>query len=250
MNENPGCLSLFSGRKRKAASVKSLPINSEAVSIKSLPVEDETDAIPDHLPYVVSNKFLSPQEFSFYKLAYQTLNGKYTVCPKVSLAELFSVTETDFSQHQIYLNKIIRKRIDFLVCETSTMKPLYAIELDDSSHDQPVRQKRDQLVEAVFKAANLPLIRMQGKSAYTQEELIAQLLLPLQKGASSPVNNSPAQAAPENKPEPPHCSKCGAVMRQQTATSGPHTGVAYWVCSNYPTCKNFFQVDADLAAQR
>lgn len=39
---------------------------------------------------------------------------------------------------------------------------MYAVELDDRSHDSNIRQKRDEEVERIFKAIDLPLIRFRG----------------------------------------------------------------------------------------
>ena len=102
----------------------------------------------DIYPFRVRDDFLSNAEISFYHVLQLAINGEGVICPKVSLAELFFVTDKTEFQH--YFNMISRKRTDFLVCDPQTMKPLYAIELDDQSHQKVDRIQRDAFVEKLF----------------------------------------------------------------------------------------------------
>ena len=56
------------------------------------------------------------------------------------------------------LNKIDRKSIDFLIC-TNDMSPLIAVELDDSTHNQPRRKERDNFVNSIISDAGISLLR-------------------------------------------------------------------------------------------
>lgn len=210
LNENPGCLSIFTGKRKKGIA---------------------TDADP--YPYGISDKFISPAELNFYLQAREILSGKYIVCPKISLAELLEVKAEDRSQWQTAFNKISAKRIDFLVCEAATMKPVYGIELDDASHDRPDRAKRDLFVDNVFRVVELPLLHVDCKEAYSHQEMVELLLAPFQQNS----NRSASEAAQNSQV---FCTKCGAPMRKRLATDGPHSGEYYWVCSQYPKCSNFY----------
>ena len=225
LNENRGCSSFLFGRKQQTYSAQNVPAD-----------EEETDS----LPYLVNKKFLSYQEASFYKLAREVLQGKYTVCPKVSLSELFYINESDRSRWQIYRNKIDRKTVDFVVCDSASMKPIYAIELDDPSHERPDRQERDQFVEAVFATAQLPLVRIRGQYAYTHEELVEQLLTPLQNIQNVSAERPAPPPVQENQADVPVCPTCGSSMRKRKATAGTHAGEIYWICTNYPICQTYY----------
>jgi hypothetical protein len=74
--------------------------------------------------------------------------------PKVSLADIFFVVRPN--ENMRAYNKINRKHVDFLMCDTKKMAPLFGIELDDSSHKRPDRVDRDEFVEHTFDAAGLP----------------------------------------------------------------------------------------------
>ncbi len=51
------------------------------------------------------------------------------------------------------------------------MKPRFAIELDDKSHNRQERMERDEFVEELFETAHLPLVRIPVRPAYNTHEL-------------------------------------------------------------------------------
>jgi hypothetical protein len=247
LNENPGCLFGLFGRKKAKKS-------DETVDSK----------LPNPLPYRLKG-LLSPAEYQFYQQAREILRGKYLICPKIALAELLEITSSDKNIQQIAFNKISRKRVDFVVCDADSMQPVYAIELDDSSHERPDRQERDDFVNHAFAAAGLPLVHVAYRREYNHQELAADLLAPLQTihsyanlpttpeennpPVTEPVVTAPARAfhpaeaspSPAQEQKQVKCTHCGAPMRKIAASAGPHKGDYYWVCSNYPKkCKNFF----------
>ncbi len=86
---------------------------------------------------------------------------------------------------QSHWNKIQSKHVDFVICSSDEVRPLLAIELDDSSHGAEKRQTRDAFVEEAFKAAGLPLLRVPCKAGYNVTELAAQIRSALQASASA-----------------------------------------------------------------
>lgn len=212
-NQGSGCLSIFFKKKR---------------------VEKES------FPYIVNEQFLSADEFSFYMLAHQVLHTKYTICPKVALAELLYVSNRDQSAQ----NRISMKRIDFVVCDSQTMKPVYAIELDDKSHESKKRKERDQFLDGVFAAAGLPLVHIRDQRGYSREELSALLLKPI-INTQKPVSQMHAAVSESEKnmsANPPKCPKCGQEMVLRTATTGAHSGSKFWGCVNYPNCRGIIEI--------
>ncbi|PKN85274.1 MAG: topoisomerase [Chloroflexi bacterium HGW-Chloroflexi-8] len=157
------------------------------------------------------------------------------VLTKVSLGDLFKVKSSDSSKFRIYTNKIDRKHIDFLLCNPKSMIPFLAIELDDKSHERKDRKGRDEFIEQVFKAANLPLLRVPVRHTYAVAE-VASLLQPyIQSDLIRPL---PADDKLQPAWAPPKCAKCGSDMIQRSAKSGPNQGNKFWGCSNYPQCRN------------
>ncbi|MEX2217373.1 MAG: DUF2726 domain-containing protein [Phycisphaerales bacterium] len=88
---------------------------------------------------------------------------------------------------QAWLNRIDRKTVDFVLCEPKALRPVLAIELDDSSHQRESRKQRDALVESNLAAAGVPLLRWKcDPRGYKREEL-AQAIAASLAGAEGTV---------------------------------------------------------------
>jgi hypothetical protein len=90
---------------------------------------------------------------------------------KVNLNDLFFAQTGDTRRNRAANNRIDRKHVDFLLCDAQTLWPVLGIELDDRSHERPERKARDELVDGVFAAAGLPLLRVRVRQGYAPEEL-------------------------------------------------------------------------------
>lgn len=208
-------------------------------------------------PYQLRDHFLSPAELSFFEVLRSVVGNRAALCTKVSLGDIFFVKKDDPSRFRIYTNKIDRKHVDFLLCDSATMRPLLGIELDDKSHQRPDRQERDAFVDQVFKAAGLPLLHIPVRRQYAVQELADQLApfltaipdtvasAPKMSKAPEPItsvakidNVSPVSQAAAPATETPICPKCGSAMILRTAKSGANAGKQFWGCSNYPNCRS------------
>lgn len=234
LNENPGCLgvifNLFKGKKQSS------PVTS---SIEPTVAEPE-----EFLPYRLRDDFLSPAEFSFYKILSSVMGADRVIQSKVRLADLFFVARPN--ENARYFNKINAKHLDFLICDALTMKPLLGIELDDASHQQSERIERDEFVDKVFQTANLPLLHVPNQRSYSTREIEALIspyidIASTPKEKISPESKPPAIQVPENKAESPAvapvCPKCGIPMVLRIVTQGEHKGKRFYGCSNYPRCR-------------
>ena len=212
-NEKPGCLSVifpFLKRSQKETTSKALP-------------------------YRLRDDFLSPAEFSFYKVLLSLVGARLTIQSKVRLADVFFVARPN--ENAGFFNKIAQKHLDFLVCDSVTMKPLFGVELDDSSHKRNDRQERDEFVENVCQVAGLPLLRVPVQREYNSREIAAQIAPFIKDKVSAPVV---APSQPEiNKQisSVPLCPKCGIPMVLRTVAQGEHKGKQFYGCQNYPRCR-------------
>lgn len=214
-----------------------------------LAAKDEPAAGPTAFPYRLREDFLSAAELSFYQVLRTVVGDRTQICPKVGLGDLFFAETGDRQQNRAATNRIDRKHVDFVLCEPRTMRPLVAVELDDRSHEREDRRQRDALVESVFAAAGLPLVRVPVRPAYPPWELEA-LLAPYLGSVSPPPAPAPAPAtAPTPAAGPaaakttaPACPKCGGPMLLRTAKSGANAGGQFWGCGNYPKCRSVVPV--------
>lgn len=217
-SENPGCLGFLLRLFR-----------SKPEDTKEAPT----------FPYRTRDDFLSPAEASFYRVLLTALNGQALVCPKVGLSDIFFVTRPH--ENRVASNRIAQKHVDFLVCNTTNLKPLFGIELDDASHARKDRQARDEFVEKVFAAASMPLLRVPVQRGYTIEELSARIE-PLLKGPVVPIV---ASVTAGNKPSSGMgetlttllCPKCDVPMVLRTSSRGDRAGQQFYGCPNYAKCR-------------
>ena len=240
--QNQGCLaSLLSLFGIKPGSPK-----SSDLSVDYLP-ED-----PDPLPYRLRDDFLSPAEKSFYLVVKGMMGNSFTICPKVSLSDLFFVARPN--ENKSANNRICRKHVDFVICEPQTMIPQFAIELDDSSHGRADRVERDAFVDSVFEAAQLSLLHIPVQLSYNTNELGAllkntlqkqhmpanteeQYVVPAQPAGTRPETKKDANEAISGETKAPLCPKCGAPMVLRTAKNAAQPGRKFYGCANYPKCR-------------
>lgn len=74
-------------------------------------------------------------------------------------------------ERQSHFNRIQSKHIDFVLCDHDVVRPLLAIELDDSSHHRADRQDRDVFVDSALAVAGLPLLRITARASYNVQEV-------------------------------------------------------------------------------
>jgi predicted RNA-binding Zn-ribbon protein involved in translation (DUF1610 family) len=203
---------------------------------------------PISLPYKLRDDFLSPTELSYYKVLSSILGVRGTLFTKVSLSDIIFVTKTD--KYMSFFNRISQRHVDFLLCEASTLKPVLAIELDDSSHNRPSRKERDRFLDEVLRAADLPLLRVSPKMQYTREEVVSQLkpFLPSPRtpAAAPPSQDNLSQSQTtisEAGAAPPMCPKCGVPMVLRVASQGRQKGNQFYGCPNFPKCRQILSIN-------
>lgn len=196
-------------------------------------------------PYGIRDQFLSPTELAFYHALVLVVGARTVVCMKVRLADVFFVARPH--EHRAAFNRIAQKHIDFLVCDPGSLRPLFGIELDDSSHTQLDRQERDDFVDRAFAAARLPLVRVRAQRSYTPEHIAAQIgpLLDI----TQPPQPFVFEQSPFPQPAPlvpaldPLCSACGVPMVVRRVARGANQGRRFYGCVNYPRCRMMRPLD-------
>lgn len=110
-----------------------------------------------YYPYAPRH-ILTKREYKFYLLLRRTAEEyDCLVCPKVGVKDLLTVT--DRRNYMKYFHKIAQKHIDFVICDRE-LRVLFALELDDSSHETRDARRRDTFKNKAFAAAGVPLKRI------------------------------------------------------------------------------------------
>ena len=77
---------------------------------------------------------------------------------------------TDKNNFLQYFRKISQKHVDFVICDKN-LRVLFAVELDDSSHNTADARKRDLFKDQAFRAAKIPLKRIRYFNEASVKEL-------------------------------------------------------------------------------
>ena len=118
------------------------------------------------LPYR-RRHILTNVEYRFYKALKPICDSKgYLILPKIGLKDLFDVTAKE--DHFHWFGKISQKHVDFVICDC-TLHPLFAIELDDSSHNTLKALKNDTFKDTLFRSCCFPLYRVPATKEYSEE---------------------------------------------------------------------------------
>jgi hypothetical protein len=119
---------------------------------------------PDFYPYKLTPSLLSVSERAFYVALMLAAGRRYLVFPKVRLADLCQ--DLDRWAGTEAFDLVSSKRVDFVLCDAKTFRPMLAIELDDRSHVRGNRGDRDALVDDVFRTMGLSVYRQWIRRSY------------------------------------------------------------------------------------
>ena len=122
-------------------------------------------------PYRKKDYLLSIAERKFYDILRPIAEkNNYLLFAKVRLEDLLWIP-SGVEDRWSLRGRIKSRHIDFVLCDKQNIKPLLAIELDDSSHDSSDRMKRDDFIDDVFHDAGLPILHQRAKRFYNVDEL-------------------------------------------------------------------------------
>ena len=168
--------------------------------------------------------FLSATELSFFRALEVATRDRFLVFPKVNMADLFYSPTRNMGDW----NRINRKHADFVLWDLGTLRPVLAIELDDSSHAGARATKRDAVKDAAFASAGLALLRLPARGSYVVEEIRTSIDAAIAAGTTLGTADDGAEM-PDGAPV---CPQCGIPMVVRESARGRFNG-----CSNYPRCR-------------
>lgn len=67
--------------------------------------------------------------------------------------------------------RINRTSVDYVLCDKTTLEPVYAVELDDRTHDTGKRRARDTGVEQMLGSVGIPLVRFRNAESMTDDQI-------------------------------------------------------------------------------
>ena len=128
----------------------------------------------DYKKYYTPKVFVTTlNELKFYNILLEIAKEMDLILfSQVSLYNIVSMKkDLDFSTHKKYFNKIASKTIDFVLVDKKNCRIKLCIELDDSTHNQPKRIKRDIFINELFESLEINLLRYPVYNVYYKEPL-------------------------------------------------------------------------------
>ena len=123
-------------------------------------------------PYQKVKALFSPAERSFLGVIDQVVGAEFRVFGKVRIADVATVkTMSNRSAWQKAFNRISSKHFDFIICRSSDLSIVCAVELNDKSHQKNSRKLRDKFVAGVCNSISVPLIEINAQASYSIQEL-------------------------------------------------------------------------------
>ena len=140
-------------------------------------IEDNGD-----VEYRSRKTLMTRDEVEVFQYLKGLAGGQAHICPMVRISDIISVHKVkDYGARLSAFSSISQKHVDFVVI-TNNGRILFAIELDDDTHRQASRIKRDELVNMVFQKAGIKLLRG-SKSFLIEHSGLKKYLAPRQESA-------------------------------------------------------------------
>ncbi len=108
-------------------------------------------------PYRLKDPVFSPAERELLEMLQRTVGQTYLILPKVGVAEVVEVTAIARRAYWYRAtNRIAAARFDFLLCDSQTLQPVCAVDLDDTD---------DEFRERLCSTVGLPRVRLPADKA-------------------------------------------------------------------------------------
>jgi hypothetical protein len=119
--------------------------------------------VAGHLPYE-SKALLTDGELRFYDTLRRAVAGRWGISLKTRLADLVGCPPDLWdSPHG---RRLAQKHVDFVLYQVMTTRVLAVLELDDRSHNDPTRRKRDRFVDTALQAVDIRVLRVRASRRY------------------------------------------------------------------------------------
>lgn len=120
--------------------------------------------------YQAKQYFMTKSENDFFRMLNNVAGDRYFIFPQVHLSAILD-EKIKGQNWKAAFKHINGKSIDYVLCDKQSLKPVYAVELDDYTHNYSNRQERDQEVERMFQSAGIPLVRFNDYKTLNQEDI-------------------------------------------------------------------------------
>ena len=124
--------------------------------------------------YARKDCVMTPAERECFLALLAEMGVDYHFFPQVHLDSIVA-PRVSGSKRFAAFRHINQKSVDFVACDKKNLRPLFAIELDDKTHSQRNRIKRDREVARILQGAGIPLVRIENRGRF-EPKALAQLV--------------------------------------------------------------------------
>ena len=187
------------------------------------------------LPYRLKEPFLTTTELALFRVLDQMVDGRYLICPKVSLNDLFYIVRPN--ENVQFFNKFFRKHVDFLLCDPQSLAPAFGVEILRPISKNEVREF-DKFMDELFTDAGLPLVHVPSSETYDLSDIV-----PLFQLAMTRIDATMSLRVGRESDSVPQCPLCGKMMVLRIQRTGTNSGKKYYGCMDSPRCAGVVPID-------
>lgn len=119
--------------------------------------------------------YMTKSEAEFFKILYRVASDRYYIFPQAHLSAILD-HKVPGQNWKGAFRHINGKSVDYVLCDKQTLKPVYAVELDDYTHQYSNRQERDHEVERMLQSAGVPFVRFSNYKTLTDNEITERFI--------------------------------------------------------------------------
>ncbi len=187
------------------------------------------------LPYRLREPFMTTTELALFRVLTQMVAGRYLICPKVALNDVFYIVRPNENVH--FFNKIFRKHVDFLLCDPQSFAPAFGVEIVKPISKNDTRET-DKFMQELFTEAGLPLIHIPSSETYDSSDIVSLFQLAVTK-----IGGTAAMRVNRTSDSVPQCPVCGKMMVLRMHREGPKSGRKYYGCMDSPRCAGVIAIE-------
>lgn len=141
-----------------------------AFVIKTYTASRRPEKLANAYEYSRKESVMTAAEAAFYRRLLLVAGDRYFIFPQVHLSSLL-INQTKGRYWKAAFQRINRTSVDYVLCDKDSMKAIYAVELDDKTHDTFKRRARDTGVEVMLSSVGLPLVRFRDVDNLTDVQI-------------------------------------------------------------------------------
>lgn len=141
--------------------------------LKSFKIKNKKDVKEIQKAEYKQRNFMTPTEILFYNKI-KILETEYKIIPQINIGTIVE------KKNKGYRNELF-KNIDFAIFTNDYNKLLLLIELNDSTHNETKRIKRDKRVKEICNSANIKLITFYTKYPNEKEYVLNRIISEIKK---------------------------------------------------------------------